>query len=191
MAPETKTLVSGCFAEVRSGLASLNISARGVIFGPVPVPVFCNISCAFATRGQVTPNHTASEDILEGHKKLLPLERSLWGYEQATAYREFARICASHTKVRHEEGKIEESGIRLDSTIGSLAIRCSVSSLRFVSGRNGNPLCLAEFHHAVSTENGSDWLDERYDRGSREDPGANLNITGTSISFHFPGFPRH
>jgi hypothetical protein len=50
MAPKTKMLVSGCFAEVRSALASLNISALGVIFGPVPVPVFCNISCALATR---------------------------------------------------------------------------------------------------------------------------------------------
>jgi hypothetical protein len=37
----------------------------------------------------------------------------------------------------------------------------------------------------------SDWLDERYDRGSRPDPGgqANLNVTGTSISFPLPGLP--
>jgi hypothetical protein len=43
-------LVSGCFAEVCSGLAYLNISAPGVIFGTVLVSMFCNLSCAFAAR---------------------------------------------------------------------------------------------------------------------------------------------
>ena len=51
MAPKTKTVVSGCFAEVHSGLASLNVSALGVIFRAMPVPVLYNISCVFAARG--------------------------------------------------------------------------------------------------------------------------------------------
>ena len=50
MTSKTNTLVSGCFAEVRSGFASSNISPLGVIFGPVPVPAFLSNPCSFATR---------------------------------------------------------------------------------------------------------------------------------------------
>lgn len=57
--PVARTSVSGCFAIVRFGLVSLNVSLVPVVFGPVLIPVCCStarpLSMAFRqVRGLVS-----------------------------------------------------------------------------------------------------------------------------------------